>query len=355
MSLSSSTSSFELGTDERVPATSVPRALIAFVVAVVCLELVAYRERVWFADLAGWQWDVKAQMVAERQLDGEIGVFGSSISFHALDPVPANQAIGNKRKVVNLALNGQTLQHSTQLLERYADRNPRLQVVVLEVWNLDVEHESWLRGPYYRFWAEWREFLQSRIYYWEPASVAGFAANRALPSFRYREALDNWLSNCIRQRGLSAETKKRNLAVALEMQQHAGFAHGDDFDSALLAAADVPPVQERPWNIASAADVWLNRFVAECRYRGLPLVLLLPPAPPHVAADRSRSGYDAGFERYVAELRSHHEIAIETVKFAGFQRADFADDHHLNLQGRRRLSDEFAAWLAKSTIGKKAE
>jgi len=344
---SSSISSFELTKYERVYTTTQPRAALVFLLAVVCIEFGVWRGHSWFADLAAWFWETKAELVAEGHLDGEVAVFGSSVLFHGLDPLPADQRLGGKRKVVNLALNGQTLQHSTQILNRFLARNKKVRVVVLEIWNMDVEHDSWLRGPYYRFWATWDEFLQSKVHYWDIAPIVAFAANRSLPSFRYREALDNWVSTCLRTRTISDETLLRNRAVTEEMTEHLGFVPGEVFETVSMNPNQVPAARERPWLITAAGDLWLRRFVAICERHNLRLVFLQPPAPPFVESERALSAYRDAFQGYVTEIKQQYpRLSLETLDFPGYKLENFADDHHLSRKGRVRLSEDFAAWLA---------
>jgi hypothetical protein len=72
----------------------------------------------------------------------------------------------------------------------------------------------------------------------------------------------------------------------------------------------------------------------------------VPPTPRFVAADRARSGYDAGLRAYVEQLRrTHPALDLQTLTFQPYDLDDFTDDHHLSRKGRRRLSREFADWL----------
>src|SRR5437667_1313387 len=105
---SSFTSSFEPTPEERLRAAAVPWACIAFVMSVGFVEMMVYDHREWVADLAAWQWEVKSQLLERGELDSDVVVFGSSILFHGLDPLPANREMKNGMKAVNLALNGQT-------------------------------------------------------------------------------------------------------------------------------------------------------------------------------------------------------------------------------------------------------
>jgi hypothetical protein len=345
MSSSSSISSFEPTPEERAPRSRIPWAALAFLAIVPVVELAIHYHQPWFADLAAWQWETKHRMLDNGELDGDVAVIGSSILFHGLDPTAANDALSVRGKVVNLALNGQTLQHSAQLLERYVERNPRLRLVVLELWNLKVEHESWLRGPYFRAWATPDEFLQSGVQYWEPSTLLPFVANRVLPSFRYREALDNWIFACAGSRGLDAQTLERNLAVAEEMKSTLGFARSTH-EEEVLHAGQVPAARARPWEMEPAAELWLNRFLETCARHRLRVVLFLPPAPPFVERDRATAGYATGFARQVEELRTRFPaVALDMLTLPPYDLRDFTDDHHYSREGRQRLSRDFAGWL----------
>lgn len=346
MSSSSSISSFEPTPEERVPRGRVPWAAIALILVIVFTERVVERHRIWFADLAAWHWETKTSLVEAGELDGNIAVVGSSVLFHGLDPTASNRALDGRGKVVNLALNGQQLQHSAQMLDRYIVQNPDLRLVVLELWNLKVEPESWLRGPYYRWWATSDEFMESRAHYWDPSLLVSFAGNRLLPSYRYREGLDNWIFSCMRTRTLDATVRDRNLEMASEMHTTLGFARSTEEHDALTPAR-VPAGKERPWDLDPAADLWLHRFLGTCASRRIRVVLFLPPAPPFVDRDRRASGYVSGFERYVGRLREvYPTLSLDTLAFPHYDVADFTDDHHYSASGRLRLTGDFARWIA---------
>ena len=255
MASSSFTSNSEFETIERVPAGRVPAAAIAFVIAVICIEIGVSTHREWFADLAAWQWEVKRTLVADGTLDGDVAVFGTSVLFHALDPTVANRALGGGTRVVNLALNGMLLQHETQLLrERLASPKPP-SVIVLELRNAVVERESWIRGPYFRFWASWSNFLESRFYYSNPSLALSFAEYRLLPSFRYREALDNWIFDSLRSHGVARHTRDRNRATAAEMRDHIGMVRADFDDRTVVPPATGTRLREWSTDAAGGAPV----------------------------------------------------------------------------------------------------
>lgn len=296
--------------------------------------------------MAAWQWETKQRLLARGGLDGDFVVFGSSVLFHGLDPTPANKLLGDEGRVVNLALNGQQLQHSAQLLDRYlaTDHRP-IRLVILEIWRLDVTKESWTGGPYYKFWASWSEFAQSKAQYWEPSVLVPFAANRLLTSFRYREGLDNWISTSLRSRRIDSAVLSRNVALTDEMEDFLGRVRAD-FEDRTLTAARVPAAQLRPWIVDSTADIWLHRFLETCARARVPVVLLVPPTPPYIEKDRSQSGYYDGLQRYADELRREFPpLDLKVVTFPGYELSDFADDHHLSSKGVGRFSNRFAQWL----------
>jgi hypothetical protein len=328
-----------------------PWAAIVWIVGVAAIELSATHFQDWFADLAAWQWETKHRMLDAGQLNGDVAVVGSSILFHGFDPTEANADLKSRERVVNLALNGQTLQHSAQLLERRLAEDSSVRMVVLELWNLKVEPESWLGGPYFRSWATWEEFLESGLQYNDPSVLVSFAAYRALPTFRYREGLNNWISSCLQTQWIDTSCRERNDDVAKEMLRSHGFAHSTA-EADLLDPQSVPQPVDRPWHVKQSAVPWIDRIVDACRRRGVEIVLFVPPAPPFVERDRERSAYYAGFEQYSDDLqRRFPGSEIETLRFAGYDLSDFSDDHHYSCRGQRRLSNDLARWItARSTM-----
>ncbi len=256
MASSSSTSSSELSPHERFRPRRVPIAAIAFLALVVLVELTVARHREWFADQAAWQWETKRALMAEGGLDGEVAIFGTSVLFHGLDPTVTNRDAPGVR-VVNLALNGMMLQHETQLLRERISAGKSPSVAVVEFRQVIVERESWFRGPYYRSWASWSDFLESRFYYWNLPLSFGFAQNRLLPSFRYREALDNWIFESMREVGPASHTRARNQATRAEMRDRAGMVSAFKDQS----QANYQGTQgRRTWAVNAAGERWLRRI-----------------------------------------------------------------------------------------------
>lgn len=342
MASSSSTSSSKVSDEERLPGRGWPVAVFAFLLVVAGVELVAASRHQWFADLAAWQWETKRQLVRAGELDGDVAIFGSSVLFHGLDPSLANRASGSTR-VANLALNGMNLQHMTQFLEeRMASAHPPSTVVLEFRWAI-VEHESWFRGPYFRFWASTGDFLESRFYYWNAPLIVGFAENRVSPTFRYREAIDNWLSESARARRPVSTTGVRNADVALEMKAHDGMVKAD-FENRTVA----PPnggQRERRWLQNTAGELWLRRFLGIAMSHQARVVLLVPPQPPFFVENGGPDGYRATRDAQIERLRSiYPTLALELFEPRGFESDEFADDVHVNARGRERLSEAFAEW-----------
>jgi hypothetical protein len=340
---SSSTSSFELGPYERVRPAKVPVAALAFVVCLVAIELVVRAHQDWFADLAAWQWESKHALIAGGALDGDIAIFGTSVLFHGLDPTPANSAL-RTGTVVNLALNGMALQHQAQLLRRRLAASHPPSVAVVEFRRVTVDRNSWETGPYFRAWASFPDFLESRFYYWNPPVGLTFWANRLLVTSRYREAIDNWIFDIIRERGIPRHTRDRNRLTADAIRMHAGMAPAT-FDERQLQP-DTGPARDRAWLANEAGEFWLDQLLTAAGTGGMDVVLLLPPAPPYLTEASGPTGFRALFGAEVERLRQKYPaLRLEVFEPSGFVLSDFADELHLNAIGRAKLSEKFAQWL----------
>lgn len=327
-----------LSSHERTPAAGWPRAALVSVIAIVLLEVASFGQRQWFADMASWQWESKRHLLDHGELPGEVAIFGSSVLFHGLDPGPANAGAHGRVRVVNLALNGMALPQQAQLVRERLSASKDTRAVVLELRQSSVSPSSWTVGPYFRHWAAVSQLAQSGFHYWNPALIVPFVSNRVLPTFRYREGLDNWLSTALRTRSFPADTHERNRAVASEMRVNAGFSAGI-FDRQVA-----PPsaVVERQWRPTWATRYWLQRLADDVAAADVRLVLLVTPTPE----DRSSPTFDADVAATVAAMTAGRPtLTVDTFVPRGYPLDEFADDVHLNARGRAHLSSHFASWL----------
>jgi hypothetical protein len=348
MAESSSTSSSELSAVERVPTGRFPRAFVAFVAIVVAIELSVSAHREWFADLAAWQWETKRTLLASGALDGDIAILGTSVLFHGIDPTVANDALGQRHRVVNLSLNGMLLQHQAQLLRERAASQNRPAMVVLELRHATVAQDSWTTGPYFRFWASTPEFWESGFYYWQPSLALTFASERLLPSFRYREALDNWIFDSLHEGRPAVSTLARNRAVADEMRRHGGFVRATFENQSQRDYSG--PRKPRVWAVDIAGWNWLRDLLGTAAASNMRVVLLLPPAPPYVYEEPGPSGFRAKFNADLARLSAEFpRLRLTVFEPTGYDLSDFADPIHLSLKGRQKLSRDFAVWLRDHT------
>ena len=251
--------------------------------------------------------------------------------------------------VINLALNGLQLNGQYHLLSRYLDGGNDPEFVLLELSRVDVERERWISGPFWRDWATWPEFLSSRSYSFEPSLAIPFAANRALTSFSYRRALDNWVFACVRSGGLDTSYRDRNRQITSDMDRHLGFSPGS-FDRS-MTEADIPPGESRPWRQTRAGAIWLEHILDLCDRHGIEVWILQPPVPPFVAQERRRDGFRAGFVALVADLRQRYpRLGLEVLEPTGYELADFADHRHFSPQGSRKLCRDLVPWVDSLTV-----
>ena len=351
MASHSSTSNSELGQYERVRLGRAPVAFLAFLCCVVLVEYSAQRHHVWIADLASWQWEAKRALIDAGKLDGDVAILGTSVLFHGLDPTAANNAKGGG-KVVNLALNGMLLQHQAQLLrERLSARHPP-STVVLEFRHVTVERKSWISGPYFQWWASFADFSESRFFFWNPSLALTFATTRILPTFRFRQAIDNWLFASGRALAPVEVTRDRNRETSAYMGEHSGMVTAV-FEDLTLAEHSGPP-HFRPWDVDAAGELWLWRLLDIAAEHNTRVVLLLPPAPPYLIESSGPHGFRATFESYVTRVRQRYpHLDLEVFEPGGYELTDFADEIHLSARGRVKLSNDFASWLSQYRMRRK--
>lgn len=346
MSQSSSTSSSDAHSPERAPHSRVPLAALALVLGVAAVELLLAHLRPWYADLAAWQWQTKESQIAAGTLDGHIAVFGSSVLFHGFDAAEVNRLSRSPAKVVNLALNGSTLQHQAQQLERFLATSQQVRLVVLELRSVEVWQGNWLTGPFWRQIASYRDFLTSRFYFWEPSLLVSFASNRLLGSFAYRQALDNWLSQCVRSGRLERATLERNRQVEQHLAAHLGFWPNFEEEISMHPGDPIPNVA-RPWCSNRAGEIWLTHFLDAAVRKNIRVALIQPPSPPFVIQQRRAPDFNRHFENYVLNLRQKYPtLGLEVVWPTGYALEDFRDEVHFSRAGRIRLTHDLAKWVA---------
>ena len=326
-----------------------PCAIIGLAIAVAIIETLLWQKRGWFADEAAWYWQSKAEMIEDGQLEGDVAILGTSVSFHGLDPTRINAQTRSELRVVSLALNGLRLQHQAQTLRRYLESGNAPRWLILELREATVERDSWVSGPYWRFWATWPEFCESRFYYWEPSRAVDFFAHRVFASYAYRRAIDNWFFACVRGRHLEETYRARNIDIAQEMRSHKGFNKGGF--TYCLQAGDVPEPQSRPFELNIAGDHWLRHILSLCRRHSIAVAILEPPTPDFVTEDRKRSGFDTQIDAYIRSLSLEFpDIWTGTIEPRGYDLTDFADDHHMSYRGADRLSSDVAHWVDQLNV-----
>ena len=319
-----------------------PLAAALALFCVFTIEVALRASPVWYADEAAWYWRTKTEMGTRGALDGEGLLLGSSVTFHGLDPVQMGAA-GLNRQTVNLALNGMNFQHEAQWLQRYLARPTGARWLVLEFRNLIVERDSWVRGPYWQFWATSAEFRGSGIPAVNPGMLVPFAANRVFYSFAFRAGIDNWISDSVPARRVSITVRDRNRRIARDLATYRGFVPA--FDTALPAdtTLDAGP---RPWQSDAAGRLWAGRILAACQAHDIEVFLWRPPVPTAVAEAQARSGYERGVQSSLAGLRSEFPgLRLDTFSPGSYDVTMFADDHHLSPAGVARASRELAEWL----------
>ncbi len=345
MKSNSSTSSFSFNENESVPIRRFPWAVLLLVGLVIVIELQLWRHTDWFADQAAWYWQAKSDLVQAGEVKGEFVVLGTSVTFHGLDPKPINDDPNQKMRVSNLALNGCHLQHQAQLLERYLINNQPPQQVMIELRDMTVPQDSWVSGPYWRFWASLDEIRASQLAYFEPNRLLEARSNRKLASFAYRRALDNWCFSSLRQRRCEEAYRKRNQQILQEMREHSGFSRGVFAQG--LTTKDIPPREERAFEIDYAGNLWLHRILGTCRARKIKVVFFVPPAPSFVMADRQSSAYYVDLDNHVRDVAATYpDLEIQVFAPENYELSDFADKHHLSFAGSERVTRDFGRWLA---------
>jgi hypothetical protein len=344
--MSSSTSSFELTPHERLRPGRVPVAALVFLALVACVEILASAHEEWFADIGSWQWRSKRALLDAGTLDGDVAIFGTSVLANGLDPDVVNRGSGRER-AVNLALDGMSLQHMAQLLRERAASAAAPRLAVLEFREVFVAQDTWYVGPYFRFSATGREFLESRFFYFNPSLALAFVENRLSTVFRHRDGVRNWIVESVRSGAPSRRRRDGNRILRSKMEEHAGWTRPEVEDWEIEWTPT--PGRSRPWRVNAAGELWLRRFLDTAASHDIRVALLLPPSPPppRLVETPGPGGFRARFNAHVEHLRHQYPgLDLEVFEPGGFALDDFADEIHVNPRGRAKLSTAFAAWLS---------
>jgi hypothetical protein len=239
------------------------------------------------------------------------------------------------------------LQHQAQLLNERLASAPPPRIAVLEFREIVVSQDTWMTGPYFRFWARGRDLLESRFFYFDAPLGLGFIENRISTVFRHREAIGSWIVESVRAGFPAGRRRDANRHMLALMQEHAGWVKPDVDDWSIESPG--PPGRPRRWTVNAAGELWLRRFLDAAASGGLRVVLLLTPAPPPplLVETPGPDGFRARFNADVDRLRADYpELGLEVFEPTGFALEDFGDEIHMSPKGRAKLSSAFAAWLS---------
>ena len=77
------------------------------------------------------------------------------------------------------------------------------------------------------------------------------------------------------------------------------------------------------------------------------VVLLVPPSPPIFVELPGPEGFRARLNAQVSRLREEFPaLPLEVFELTGYALDDFGDEIHVSPKGRRKMSAEFATWIA---------
>ncbi|QDT60894.1 hypothetical protein SV7mr_34230 [Stieleria bergensis] len=317
------------------PAVRIPVAVIVAIVAVVVIEFFLWHNVDWYSDQAAKYWLEKD---GTQNSTADVMFLGSSVTLHSVNPL---QVDSREVSTSNLALNGCRTNQQYFLLKRqlmHLETPPSH--VVIELRAVDPNHQSWLYGPSFRFWMHYGEFNQGGNMIWAPDRYVDFTGNRLFASYSFRQAIDNWMTQCAKEKTLADTTRKRNLKIRDEFARTKGFAKGGFSQGAEESDLKIKP-DEIEWRVSPMGEYWLDKLLTLLREKRIQPIFFVPPVPSAVQEKRDASGYDAELLAFVKEKEIQLGTRLPLIQppHEAFKLSDFADTHHFSWQGSVTLSN----------------
>jgi hypothetical protein len=325
-----------------------PKGALGALVIIVCAELLVGHYRVWFVDEATAMWEEKARIVAEEPLDTDILAFGSSRLMHGLIPQYLDQQIDPRCITYNLALSGMHPQGVLVLLERSLARRQRLPRVVLIEFSpshFGYPIEQTYGSPYLRSLYNAGDIIRAMRWDLDATVALEWTIHRVLPSARYRQGLNNFISRAIADWRLPTRYRDRNLSIGQEFAAGLGYRPWREDALPNDYHADNPPDRDS-FSINPAMADALECILRLCKKYNIRCVLVPAPLPDSYVQAARATGYEDAWLAWLCRLTDRYPLTT-IAPATGLPNRFFCDATHLNSTGARLFSIEIGGWLAQ--------
>lgn len=347
----SSTSNFNDSGDGQRRAVAWSRhvkGLLGAAVVIGCVELVVEHNRLWYVDEATAMWEEKARLVAHDTIDADLVALGSSRLMHGLIPNYVSQQIDRRCSAYNLALSGMHPQGCLVLLERllrHTVRAPRVLLLEFSPAHLAYSMEQTYGSPYLRALYDGRDIIRALRWDFDPTLVAEWGTYRLLPSARYRQGLDHFLSETLTRGVLPRFYRDRNRMLSYEFAARDGYRPWRT-NSLPADYYEHHSLLHEEFSVAPAMEDALTSILRLCNKREIYCVFVPAPLPePRVRARRDSGYEEAALAWLYRFIDSYPDTAVAPV--FSFPLRSFCDPTHLNPTGAREFSIELGGWLAQ--------
>jgi len=326
-------------TGETTAARRLPAGLLGALAAVVCVESLISGRADGLADYQGL--GVRfARAEAVRSAPGcGVLALGDSVVKFGFDPAEVQRRLGVP--AYNLAVPGTPPPLTYALLRRALKAGARPSAVV--VGHMTLAGDPGVHAAEFGELLDPGECLELAWVADDPGLFASLAANRLLPSVRYRHALRMRVRAALQ--GV-ATGPGRSAGLLSGWAAERGMERrtvSGAFDGRMEPKLE-RSVYSEPWRVLWVYEHYVRRIAGLAAAYDVPVYWLVAPIAPEAQARRDALGLDAHHSKNLRAVAARSpNLTVLDARHAGYPASAFFDSCHLNDRGAGRLSADVAA------------
>jgi hypothetical protein len=318
-----------------------PRGLLGMLALVLAAEGFVARHHLDVTSPTFASWSLSARAAGRDAPGRDVLFLGDSLVKHGLVPRVFEARSG--RTAYNLSVCAAQAPMTYFLLRRALDAGARPTAIVVDF------KPGLLAGGPECLLSGWQEFVGPRE--WldfartvrSPSFLAAVALGRLVPTVRARFEIRAIVLAALRGRPSSQRASNLLCRRQWRVNDGANVAIRNPFSAGAVGPEDHQKYLSDFFWCHRVNHLYLERFFALARSRGIPVYWLLPPFSPPLQAHRDRSGTDAKLVRFIRSLQAEHpNLTVLDARHSGYDRAVFVDPIHLDGRGAVALSASLA-------------
>jgi hypothetical protein len=336
------------------PRARLPWGLIAAVALVSCVEGFVARNAPEFSDpsIEGNRFaDLKS---AEAAPGCDLLCFGDSQAKFGVAPRIVEARSGMRG--YNLAIVGGQPVASFALLRRALDSGARPRAILLDSKaNILASDVHWTARNLASLLRP-RDAFELAVAAREASLFATLMAGHYLPSIRLRDGVRSAVRHALDGRASGAATTV--AGVWRNWSTNAGAMINAPRPAAWggIHPGEVPIFYSANWRHNPVNTLYLRRFLALARSRGIPVYWLLFPIAPEVQARREQLGLDGAYVQFVLRLQAEFaNLKVIDGRHARYERTVLIDSGHLDVRGASAFSTALAEVLRRDRAAPASE